>query len=64
MLLGRTLVCLKSLDLRAIHKLHDLIRLPFLEAESQTLMRIVLIVGLIFMVLDLDEVTIDGSGVE
>lgn len=44
--------------------LHDLIRLPLLEAEAEALVRVVLVVGLVFVVLDLDEVAVDGGGVE
>ena len=64
MLLPRPLIRLELQHLGAIHMLHDLIRLPFLEAEAQTLMRVVLIVGLILVVLDLDEVAVDGGRVE
>ena len=64
MLLPRPLVRLKLLHLGAIHVLHDLIRLPLLEAEPQPLVRVVLVVGLVLVVLDLDEVAVDGSGVE
>ena len=44
--------------------LHDLIRLPLLESETQPLVRVVLVVGLVLVVLDLDEVGVDGGGVE
>lgn len=64
MLLRRALIRLKLLHLRAIHVLHDLIRLPLLEAEAEALVRVVLVVGLVFVVLDLDEVAVDGGGVE
>ena len=64
MLLASALVHLKLLHLRAIHELHNLIRLPFLEAEAQTFMRVILVVGLILVVLDLDEVAVNGGRVE
>lgn len=64
MLLRRALICLKLLHLGAVHVLHDLIGLPLLEAEAETLVRVVLVVGLVFVVLDLDEVAVDGGGVE
>lgn len=64
MLLTRPLVRLEFRHLGAVHVLHDLIRLPFLEAETQTLMRVVLVVGLILVVFDLDEVAVDGGRVE
>ena len=64
MLLPRPLVRLKLLHLGTVHELHDLIRLPFLEAESQPLVRIVLVVCLILVVLDLNEVAVDGGRVE
>ena len=44
--------------------LHNLIRLPFLEAETQPLVRVILVIRLIFVVLDLDEVAVDGGCVE
>ena len=44
--------------------LHHLICLPLLKAETQTLVRIVLVVRLIFVVLDLDEVAVDCGWVE
>ena len=64
MLFSRPLICLKLLHLGAIHVLHNLICLPFLKAETQTLMRIVLVIRLIFVVLDLDEIAVDGGWVE
>ena len=44
--------------------LHNLICLPFLKAEAETLVRIVLVIRLIFVKLDLDEVAVDGGWVE
>ena len=44
--------------------LHHLVCLPLLEAETEALMRVVLVVRLIFVVLDLDEVAVDGGWVE
>lgn len=44
--------------------LHHLIGLPFLEAEPQTLVRVVLVVSLVLVVLDADEVGVFGLGVE
>ena len=64
MLLARPLIRLKLLHLRTIHELHDLIRLPFLEAKTQPLVRVVLVIRLILVVLDLDEVALDGGWVE
>ena len=64
MLLTRTLIRLKLLHLRAVHVLHNLICLPFLEAKPQTLVRVVLVIRLILVVLDLDEVAVDGGWVE
>lgn len=57
-LLRRALVRLELLDLRTIHMLHHLVRLPLLEAEPQPLVRIILVVRLIFMILDLDEIRV------
>ena len=44
--------------------LHDLIRLPLLEGEAQPFVRVVFVVGLVLVVFDLDEVGVDGGGVE
>jgi len=44
--------------------LHHGIGLPLLEAEPQPFMRVVLVVGLVFVVFDLDEVVVDGVGRE
>lgn len=63
-LLPRALIRLKLLHLRAVHVLHNLICLPFLEAEPQTLVRIVLVIRLILVILDLDKVAVDGGWVE
>lgn len=63
-LLTRPLIRLEFFHLRAVHVLHDLICLPFLEAETQTLVRVVLVIRLILVVLDLDEFAVDGGWVE
>ena len=63
-LLPRAFIRFELLHLRAIHVLHHLIRLPFLEAEPQTLVRVVLVVRLVLVVLDLDEVAVDGGRVK
>ena len=44
--------------------LHDRIGLPFLEAETQSLVGVVLVIGLVLVVLELDEVAVDGGRVE
>lgn len=41
-----------------------MIRLPLLEAEADPFVRVVFVVGLVFVVFDLDEVGIYGGGVE
>ena len=64
MLLARALVLFKHGHLGAIHIFDDVIGLPLLEAEADALVRVVLIVGLVFVVLDLDELSVGGSGVE
>ena len=64
MLFTRSLISLKLLHLGAVHVLHDLVCLPFLEGETETLVRVVLVVRLIFVILDLDEVAVDGGWVE
>lgn len=58
------LVRLELLDLLAIHVLHDLIGLPFLEREADAFVRVVFVVGLILVELDADEVRLDRLGVE
>ena len=40
--------------------LHDCIGLELLEGEAQSLVAVVFVVGLIFVIFDLDEVTVDG----
>ena len=64
MFLTRRLVRLKFFHLRAIHMLHNLIRLPFLKAETQPLVRVIFVIRLILVVLDLDKVAVDGGWVE
>ncbi len=44
--------------------LHDLISLPLFETEAKTFVRVVFVIGLIFVVFDLDEVGILGRRVE
>lgn len=63
-LLSSALVLLKVLDLLRIHVLHHSVRLPLLEAETQTLVAVVLVVGLILVVLHLDEVRVHRVGVK
>lgn len=64
LVLARPLISLEQLNLGRIHMLHHGIGLPFLKAEPQALMRIVLVVGLVLVVFDLDEIAIDGVGRE
>ena len=64
MLLPSSLVSLKGLDLRATHKLDHVVRLPLLEAKASALVGVILVVRLVFVVFDLDEVGVDGCGVE
>ena len=56
------LIRLKDMHLRRIHMLHHGIRLPLLEAEAETLMRIIFVVRLVLVVLHLDEIAIDRVG--
>jgi hypothetical protein len=63
-LFGSALVLLEVLDLLGIHMLHHGICLPLLEAESQSLMAVVLVVCLIFVIFHLDEVRVHSVGVE
>lgn len=50
--------------LTAVHFACDFVCLPLLEVESEAFVRIVFIVSLILVILDLDEVGIDGRRVE
>ena len=59
-----TRVLLEELDLFTVHMLRDLISLPFLEAKTDAFMRVVLVVGLILVVLNLDKVRVDGGGIK
>ena len=64
MLFARSLISLKFLHLGAVHVLHNLVCLPLLKAETETFVRVVLVIRLIFVILDLDEITVDGGWVE
>ena len=64
MLFTRSFISLKLLHLGAVHLLHDLVCLPLLKAETETLVRVVLVIRLIFVIFDLDEVAVDGGWVE
>lgn len=63
-LLPSSLVSFELFDLGAIHVLHNLVGLPFLEAEAKAFMRVVLVIGLIFVVFDLDEIRVLGGRVQ
>jgi hypothetical protein len=63
-LLGSALVLLKVLHLLRIHVLHHSVGLPLLKAEAHSFMAVVLVVGLILVVLHLDEVRVHGVRVE
>lgn len=51
-----SLVSFEFFDLWTIQVLHDLVGLPFLETKAKTFMRVIFIVGLIFVVFDLNEI--------
>lgn len=57
-------ILLEVLNLLGIHMRRNVICLPLLEVEAQTLVRVVLVVCLVLVVLDLDEVGVDGVGIE
>ena len=63
-ILASTLVLLKVLHLLRVHVLHNLISLPLLEREAHTLMRVIFVVGLILVILQLNEVGVDSRGIE
>lgn len=64
LLLIRVLIRLKLLQLRRIHVLNHIIRLPFLKRKAQSLMRVVFVIRLIFMVLNLHEVRVAGRRIQ
>ena len=59
-ILASALVGLKLRHFRRVHMLHNRICLPLLEAETQTLMRIVLVICLVLVVFHLDELAVNG----
>lgn len=59
-----TLISLESLHLFSIHMLSHLVSLPLLEAKPNPLVRVILIICLVFVVLDLDKIRIDGVRVK
>ena len=62
--LRSALVGLEFGDLWTIHVLHNLVRLPFFEAEAKPFVRIILVVSLVLMILDLDEVRVDRCWIQ
>lgn len=53
------LINLKHLHFLATHILGDVVCLPLLELKTDALMGVILVVGLILVILDLDKVRID-----
>ena len=64
MLLPGALILLELLQLGTIHQLGHVIRLPLLELKPEAFVAVVFVVGLVFVVFDLDEVGVNGAGVE
>lgn len=64
MFLRSVLVSLELCDLGRVHVLHDVVCLPLLECEAESLMTVVLVVCLILVVFYLDEVGVYCVGVE
>jgi hypothetical protein len=64
MLLIRPFILFKLLQLRRIHMLNHIIRLPLLEAKSHALMAIILIIGLVLVVLDLHKLAVLCRGIQ
>jgi hypothetical protein len=64
MLLIRPFILFKLLQLRRIHMLDHIIRLPLLEAKTHTLMTIILVVGLVLVVLDLHKLAVLCRGIQ
>lgn len=62
--LAGAFVRLEDLDLVTVHELDYVISLVFLETHAQSLMAVVFVVGLVFVVLDLDKVGVFGGRVE
>ena len=58
-LLRSTLILLKVLYLLAIHILHHIICLPFLETESRPLMTVIFVIRLILVIFHLYELRVN-----
>jgi hypothetical protein len=63
-LLRRPPIRLKLLQLRRVHMLNHMIRLPLLERKPQPLMAIVLVIRLILVILDLHELVRPRRGIQ
>lgn len=63
LLLPGVLVRFERFDLRSAHQLWDSVGLELLEGGTQTLIRVVFLVCLVFVVLDADEVRVDAGGI-
>ena len=63
-LLLHRFIRLKSLHLLRIHHIDHIIRLPFLKCKHHSTVTIVLIVGLVFTMLHIDEVGLALQGSE
>lgn len=62
--LCRIFVSNERLHIIAAHVFCNLVCLPLLEAEAHTLMTIILIICLILVILDLDEITVNGVWIQ
>ena len=59
LLLSSAFVRLELCDLGTVHVFHDIVRLPFLERETQSFVGVIFVIGLVLVILDADEVRID-----
>jgi hypothetical protein len=60
----RRFISLEVFHFLAVHVLHDSICLPLLKAKTDPFVTIIFIIGLIFVVFNLNEVRVDGVRVE
>ncbi len=58
------IVCFEGLNVLAVHHSRNLIRLPPLEREARSSVRVILAVGLVFVVFDLGKIRVRGIWVE
>ena len=55
-LISLLIIILERFDVLAIHQTRHFVRLPLFEGEPRAGVRVVLVIGLVFVILDLDKV--------